>query len=361
MEWMLGPFMRAFDRVKIVTTPRKRPRFRHRPPAFEFGELTRPEYLDDPGLFYSVRTPIADLRPAGPVRPVEPGVEREHFTYPTNLPLGHEINNIGHAVHTRRTDGRAVGSMIVLAGWARRDLDRELGVCLELARRGVETLILVLPYHLQRSIPGGFSGEFMVSGDLVRTARCFQQCVAEARGVLPWLRARTAPGLPVGILGISLGGILAHIAMCVERYDFGISMVSGGRSAGITWDSPVTHYIRQDMVKAGIGRSLLERVWAPASPVLFAHKTVTRPVMMLAGRYDEVVPARYAEELWVALGRPEIHWYPCAHYSAFFYIRPMLDRICDFIRRTGASDAATGAGDASAGVAGAVPSAAAGA
>lgn len=334
----MRPLMRAFDSLKIVTTPRKRPTRRHSPPGWDFRELTDPALVDDPHRFYAVRDPVT-----GPVlRSTEvpaPGLLRDTYTYGTNFPLAHDINNTGHAIHTRVAAdpvagvARPVGTMLVLPGWGRRELHRESDVCVELARRGVETLMLTLPYHLERAVPGSFSGEFMISGDVVRTARCFQQIVAEARGLTPWLAARS-PGLPVGILGISLGGILAHLAMTVERYDFGISMIAGGRSADVTWDSEVTRYIRQDLIRGGIGPELLRTVWAAACPTRFADRCVTRRILMLLGRFDEIVHVDRGEELWRALGRPEVRRYPTAHYSAFFRIGPMVEDIVSFVAAT---------------------------
>lgn len=338
LDWpdgLLAFLMRGFDRLRIVTTPRRRPGARHRPEHYDFSEFTRPDWAGDPDRVYPDRGPLTDLV-AGPAVDAGAGLIRRAVAYRSNLPLGDPADDTGRATLTARADGSARAGLVVLHGWGRRDLDREADLCRDFAAAGIDTVLMTLPYHLDRAVPGSWSGEYMVSGDVVRTLRCFQQTVAEARGLAGWMRARL-PGRPVGILGISLGGILAHLAMTVEPFDFGISMISGGASAAITWESPVTHYIRQDLIAAGIDRRLLEHVWRAASPITFAAKVRTWPILMLVGRFDEVVPARHAEDLWEALGRPEIRRYPVAHYSAFFSFSRMTADIIDFVGRAAAA------------------------
>ncbi len=221
-----------------------------------------------------------------------------------------------------------IASMVILPGWARPHLQVEKRWALRFARADIETLLLVLPFHLRRCPEGSWSGECMISGDVVRTARAFQQTVAEVRGLVPMLRERTDR---VGIFGVSLGGIIAHLAMTVHRFDFGVSMIAGGQAAGITWRGILTNYVRRDIHRAGINLALLDKLWAPASPTRIARHNRTKPILMMAGKFDQIVPSRYAAELWEALGRPAMRWYPCGHYSAAFFVESMLDHVCTFI------------------------------
>ena len=99
----------------------------------------------------------------------------------------------------------------------------------------------------------------------------------------------------------------------------------------------MTRYVRRDIHAAGISLAQLDRLWTAASPTKFARHNKTRPLLMIVGKYDEIVPARYAPGLWDALGRPKIRWYPCAHYSAFFFLPWIVRDICEFV-----TEAATG-------------------
>ena len=48
---------------------------------------------------------------------------------------------------------------------------------------------------------------------------------------------------------------------------------------------------------------------------------------MLAGRHDEIVPPKMAENLWRASGEQQIIWYNCGHYSAVIYFADALEHI----------------------------------
>jgi hypothetical protein len=130
---------------------------------------------------------------------------------------------------------------------------------------------------------------------------------------------------------MSLGGIIGHLAMCVESFDAGVTILASGNSAGVTWDGRMTRYVRRDIERAGIDRAQLEKIWAVTNPTLLGRHTRTRNLLMMAGRFDEIVPPKFTVELWEALGRPPLRWYPCAHYSAFFFLGSMVDRAARFL------------------------------
>jgi hypothetical protein len=55
---------------------------------------------------------------------------------------------------------------------------------------------------------------------------------------------------------------------------------------------------------------------------------------MMNGLYDEVIPARFTNELWEALGRPKIKWYPCAHLNIKFFMKTVVKNMIQFIHET---------------------------
>jgi dienelactone hydrolase len=251
------------------------------------------------------------------------------IAFPSPVRTRWRENNTAYGYHLRLGDGGPHPAFVILHGWGRKSLAVERWrIGLRLARRGIESLFLVMPFHLQRTPEGSWSGEFMISGDVVRTAESFQQTVAEVRSILPWLHERSSR---VGFLGMSLGGIIGHLAMCVERFDAGVTMLSSGNSAGVTWEGRMTHYVRRDIERAGINREQLEKIWSVTNPTLLARHHQTPRLMMMAGRYDEIVPPKFTLELWEALARPPLRWYPCAHYSSFFFLGSMVDEAAQFL------------------------------
>jgi dienelactone hydrolase len=322
--------MRGVDRGKMLLNGKK-PTVPHAPYTREMSHIISDRFLDCPELFYSKPEPARDVR----VRKVGrcgPGTLHE-IAFPSPLPTRWRENNTCYGYHVRLGTGMGAGrpAYVILHGWGRKKLDTELRVVGgRLAREGIESLFLVLPYHLRRAPGGGWSGEYMISGDVVRTAESFQQAVAEVRAILPWLKQYSPQ---VGLLGLSLGGIIAHLAMAVEPFRVGVSMLSGGNSAGITWHGRLTRHVRADIRRAGIELPELERIWSMTNPTLLARHNRVKNLLLFGAKFDEVVRPEFTLELWEALGRPTLRWVPSAHYSSLFFLPRMVRGAADFLHR----------------------------
>jgi hypothetical protein len=324
MDLILRPLMRGVDRLKILANSKK-PTVLHAPYTLEMGHIMDPGFLENPERFY-FEPPRAEVRVLreGKLR----GRPLEEIAFQSPVETRWPENNTCYGCHLRLGDGKPHPAFIILHGWGRRSLDIELWrIGLRLARYGIESLFLVMPFHLRRAPPGSWSGEYMISGDVVRTAECFQQTVAEVRAILPWLR-EFSPA--VGFLGYSLGGIIGHLAMTVEAFAVGVTFLASGNSAGVTWEGRMTRYVKADIERAGIDRARLEQIWAVTNPTLLARHNKTKNLLMMAGKFDEIVPPKFTLELWEALGRPPLRWFPCAHYSSFFFLRPIVNQAARF-------------------------------
>jgi dienelactone hydrolase len=325
MDFLLRPLTRWVDRFKIFLNG-KAPSVSHAPYTRDMGHIISEEFLQDPELFYFRPDPVRDVRVLSERRLRGRRLAEIAFPSPVHTPWPE--NNTCYAYHLRLNDGRQHPALLILHGWGRRSLAVEFRrIGLRFARYGIETLFLVMPYHLRRAPPGSWSGEYMVSGDVVRTAESFQQTVVEARAILPWLRQFSPQ---VGFFGMSLGGIIGHLAMMVEPFPAGITILASGNSAGVTWEGRMTRYVRADIERAGIDRPQLEKIWAVTNPTLLARHNKVKNLLMMAGLYDEIVLPKFTLELWEALGRPPIRWYPCAHYSSFFFLGAMVDEAARF-------------------------------
>lgn len=318
--------MQGVDRLKMFLNS-KRPTHPHAPWTRDMRHIMAPEFLEDPEKFYFRPEPVSEVRVLREWklrgRPVA------EISFPSPIRTRWPENNTAYGYHLRIGDGRPHPAFVILHGWGRKSLAVERWrIGLRLARYGIESLFLVMPFHLRRAPAGSWSGEYMISGDVVRTAESFQQTVVEVRAILPWLREQSPR---VGFLGMSLGGIIGHLAMCVEAFDAGVTILASGNSAGVTWEGRMTRYVRRDIERAGIDRAQLEKIWAVTNPTLLGRHNRTQNLRMMAGRYDEIVPPKFTLELWEALGRPPLRRYPCAHYSAFFFLGSMVDEAARFL------------------------------
>jgi dienelactone hydrolase len=325
-DFILRPLMRGTDRFKIFLDEKK-PTVPHAPYTQDMAHIMSSQFLDEPERFYFRPPPATDVRVLNE-RNLR-GRRVMAIFFPSPVRTRWPENDTCYGYHIRSNDGRPHPALLILHGWGRKSLSIEVWrVGLRLARHGIESLFLVMPYHIRRAPPGSWSGEYMISGDVVRTAESFQQAVAEVRAILPWLRQFSPV---VGFFGMSLGGIIGHLAMTVEPFDAGITMLAAGNSAGVTWEGRMTRYVRADIVRAGIDRRQLEQIWAVTNPTLLARHNKVRNLLMMGGRFDEIVLPKFTLELWEALGRPPIKWYPCAHYSSFFVLSSMVDEAARFL------------------------------
>jgi dienelactone hydrolase len=325
MDGILRPLTRSVDGLKVFLNG-KRPSVPHAPYTRDMAHIMSASFFGDPELFYFRPAPAADVRVLRERR--LRGRRLTEIAFPSPIRTRWPENNTCYGYHLRLSDGRAHPALVILHGWGRKSLTVELWrVGLGFARFGLESLFLVMPYHLRRAPAGSWSGEYMISGDVVRTAESFQQTVVELRAILPWLR-QYSPS--VGFFGMSLGGIIGHLAMTVEPFAAGVTLLASGNSAGVTWEGRMTRYVRADIERAGIDRRQLEQIWAITNPSLLARHNKVKDLLMMAGKFDQIVPPKFTVELWEALGRPPIKWFPCAHYSSFFFLRSMVNEAGKF-------------------------------
>ncbi len=299
----------------------------HRPSSSDFSSFTTEKYLDAPQLFYSNPGKVPEIRFIGANR--LQGIEVSRLTFPSPVQTRYRENNVVYGKLFRCIGSPPLSSIIVLHGWSRPVLTLEERLCIALGERGITSILLTLPYHMQRAPEDSWSGEYALSGDVLRTIDGFRQSILEVRAVIPFLKTYSEK---IGLLGISLGGMIAHVIMGLEDLDFGITLLAGGNGAGIVWEGIATRDVKRQVQKAGITREQLSQIWAIIDPARLARHNRVKRVLMINGLYDQVVPPEFTLRLWESLGHPIIHWYPCAHISLFLFLKRIVRDIIQFIQ-----------------------------
>jgi len=323
---LLKALSTSLDRFYLWWTLQKS-RVDHRPSSYDFDAFITGQYLDSPQIFYPKPREIVNVRFGETNRSSEIEVSPLTFTSPVKTRYGE--NNLVYGKLFSPARDIPLLAIVVLHGWSRPALTLEERLCLALGQRGIVSLLITLPYHLQRAPEGSWSGEYALSGDVLRTIYGFRQSVQEVRAVIPFLKRYSER---VGVLGISLGGMIAHVVMDLEDMDFGVSLLAGGNTAGIVWEGIATRDIRKQIQKAGITREQLNQLWGVIDPARLARHNRVKRILMINGLYDQVIPPKFTLELWESLGRPPIRWYPCAHISFFFFLKRIINDVMHFIR-----------------------------
>lgn len=317
--------MQVLDRLYFRIYPGKI-QVPQKPDSYDFSPITRKEYLENPELFYSKPDKMPDFTLTGVVN--IDGVEVVDVKFPSPVQTKYAENNMVHGLYFKAAGKRDFATVILLHGWGRSNLWKEKKIAIGLTRNNINCFILKLPFHFERTPEGTWSGEYSITGDIPRTVEGTRQLVIEVRTVLSWLKKQVEK---VAISGISLGGMMAHLAMAVETFDAGITILAGGNSAGVIWEGIATKGVKDDIIKAGITREQTSHIYQVIDPCVLAKHNKTKNLLMINGLYDEVMPRRFTMELWEALGKPKIKWYPCAHVTSVLFVKNIVRDMVQFI------------------------------
>jgi pimeloyl-ACP methyl ester carboxylesterase len=219
-----------------------------------------------------------------------------------------------HWVHAR---GAAVGSVIVLHGFAMGwpVIDAVAMSASEWFRRGFNVALLTLPDHgARRPLGSLFSGQSYTVPHAVLLAAAVRQAVYEIFALKRWLRGQD--DLPVGLVGMSLGGYLASLcAGLSDDFDFLIPLVPPACMGDLAWRV----YRDTGYHKAGLDETLTEDKLRAAfyihSPLAHPRKIARERILIVAGAGDRIVPPEHPSALWEHWDRPTIHWLRGSHMA----------------------------------------------
>ncbi|MCX7597817.1 MAG: alpha/beta fold hydrolase [Armatimonadetes bacterium] len=157
------------------------------------------------------------------------------------------------------------------------------------------------------------AGQEMFSPDLMRIKLAFIQTVVDYRRALDYLATREdVKADKVGLVGASMGAILGTIVTAVEpRVATALLLVGGGDWKKFVQASqhPAAAALLPVFEMPEVAREL-----ATLDPVTYAPYISPRPVWLVNGRQDEIVPALAADALHQACREPKkVVWYDGGH------------------------------------------------
>jgi len=291
-----------------------------------------PAFFREPRLFYSGRAALPEVTESPAAR--IPGAEVIRFTFPTLHPLEYPETNLAIGRLYRSTRDPLAPVVVISHGWAHRTLRTiEHLYVRPFVRAGLSVAFVAHPFHLERTPRGSYSGELVVSADVVLTVEAFRQGVIDLIGTADWLRARGHR--QVGVLGYSLGGYLAGI-MAAVRDDWSFVVIGGAGDTPVSpiLDTPLGKNIREDLAACGmLDRAKLTRAWRIISPGAFRPRVDRRRILMVAGRYDRIMLPNSVRRLWNAWDRPELHWLRRSHYTLLATNSGLLAHAIPFMLR----------------------------
>jgi pimeloyl-ACP methyl ester carboxylesterase len=243
----------------------------------------------EPELFYSTDGHVPEVGLAEEEATALAAVSR--FSFPTPSPIGSYDGTNRVSGRLYRNTAREDAPVVVLShGWAHRGV-RALEVLFvePLLREGFSVALPYHPFHFDRTPLGTFSGELMVTGDVVLTVEAFRQAAADTIALVNWLKA--SGQARVGLMGYSLGGYIAGLVACLrEDLDFVVIGAAGESVISPILETGLGVNVREDLSRTGMsGRERLERAWGIISPGRLRLRVAAEKVLLVAGLYDRIM------------------------------------------------------------------------
>jgi dienelactone hydrolase len=244
------------------------------------------------------------------VRPLE-------FTLPSAAPSGNPIDDrIWMTFYPAVQSSQQPAPAVVLLHALGETRMRMMGQFARyLAERGIGAAVMELPYHMHRRPPGVGSGGPFTDPDVNREVQAANQSASDVSTVVTWLsRQLSVDPRRIGVLGVSLGAMIAHLAMGKdERLSAGVAILGGGNLADLRRTSLVYKF-RERGPPEKLSPQELERL-EQVDPLHYASRNRPRRVLMIQAARDLLMPPRDARVLWDALGRPPIVWVDTNHFG----------------------------------------------
>jgi dienelactone hydrolase len=255
---------------------------------------------------------------------VQAGGEAGTLTFPSGLVTPQRENNTVYARYfpanpiRKPRPGTAAPrrAVVVLAQW-NADAEGHVGLCKLLAKLGIASLRISLPYHDRRMPPELARADYIVSSNIVRTIQVCRQAVMDVRRALWWLRDQGYDRL--GLLGTSLGSCLAMLTGAHEPLvrTQALNHVSP-HFGDVVWRGLSTEHVRRGL-EGHVDLETLREFWRPISPWSYLDRVQQTQTLLVYAKYDLTFPVdlslKLAEEWKRRVPGTRIAILPCGHYT----------------------------------------------
>ena len=238
------------------------------------------------------------------------------LSFPSHLETPHLENNTVYGRYFPSGDRTGRRAVVVLPQW-NAGPEAHLALSRLIARAGISSLRLSLPYHDDRMPPELHRADYIVSANLGRTLQVCRQAVLDTRRAVHWLSGQGYER--IGILGTSLGSCLAMLAAAHEPL-INVAALNhiSPYFADVVWEGLSTAHVRAAL-DGEIDLERLRQLWLPISPEPYISRMRGKHVLLVYARYDLSFPVRLSRQLVSEFREREVSHrvfvLPCGHYS----------------------------------------------
>lgn len=257
----------------------------------------------------------------------QPQLPTQVYTLPTDVPSGIARNDrIWITWHPAGEVGPAPRPAAILLHPLGEVKEGVMGSFARyLAARGIAAAVVTLPYHMKRAIRQAPIDRYM-GPNLQQDVQALNQAASDVSTVLTWLLARPdVDPRRTAVIGVSLGAIVAHLAMGRDdRITACVAILGGGDLPALYRHSILFHILRMLHLYPNQGTPDDLGLLATVDPISYAGRNRPRHVLMIQAARDIIMPPAEAKALWAALGRPPILWFDANHYGLMFTPRQVM-------------------------------------
>jgi dienelactone hydrolase len=236
--------------------------------------------------------------------------------FPSALVTPHPENNVVTA-RWFPAKGKRRRAVLVLPQW-NSDGEGHLGLARLLARFGMSSLRMSLPYHDVRMPAELTRADYIVSSNIARTVQVCRQAVLDARRAVAWLAGNGFDR--IGILGTSLGSCLSLLTTAHEPLirAQALNHVSPF-FADVVWRGLSTRHVREGL-EGHVDLERLRHMWRPIAPWSYLDQLRDTRTLLVYAKYDLTFPVDLSRTLIDEFARRrlphDVAMLPCGHYSS---------------------------------------------
>jgi hypothetical protein len=243
----------------------------------------------------------------------DPAIAQEVIAFASAVPLDHPESNTARAYVYRH--GRLGERPVVL--WVPGQYMTEVArvpmswFIEAVLRRGADVVLLVPPYHLERTPAGFSSGDAVLATSVPDHLRVFAQELSDLRRLAGWLRAQGVPAL--GGFGGSLGAtILLRTVTWDDTLDF-LTVFIPAISPGDLLADPASAPLVRRFAEEGRSAAEMTALYAILDSTRATPRIDVARVSVLYGRHDRVAGEGRILAWTRAWGVTRIFSYPRGH------------------------------------------------
>jgi hypothetical protein len=300
--------------------------------GIDIRHLITEEEIGNPALFYAQ----SDVVPDVVFKKISqlPFLSIWEGRYRSPLETVFPENNTVYVKHFR-LDGHGRPAIVILNGMhvdAAFDFYFEWWA-LRFAAWGFDTAMITIPYSQQRTPADSFSGEYLMLPETNWTMMALKQSFMDVMLFVNWLKANGSG--PVGMFGVSYGGLLSGAYVCnADNADFAVMCMPPVDISDLFQKWDYTDDWRARETKGEVTMLSDQRIPGLMSLCRMRPRVPIGKLFLAAGEFDHLVPpetVRATDRAWG--GIPWLRMYPTGHINTFALNFRMINDLRRFLKQ----------------------------